>query len=159
MTGFVTKNNISKLQGRIEYMYLLTITKLRIRCERELSSKENNRRILLNRDAFNLFKNLEFMEYFTKCIIHLMRQISLGTSHGHTQDCLVRCSFDLIFRYLFDLNYIPVLLSKLEEDICSDYLNLQLNIFKDAGWCLNAFVKPSTHQFLTTQTPTPSDVL
>jgi len=102
-------------------MYVLTVQKLRKHCRKE--SK--------NLQVFKTLTDLNFMEYFVKQVMKVMKNVSLETSKGHTQDCIVRCCFDLVFRFAIDHNYIAV---QLGDSECDDYLDLQLNIFKNNNW-------------------------
>lgn len=84
-----------------------------------------------NRYMFDNLKNIEFMEFFVKCVYMVIFNITESTKNGHTDLCIASCSFDLVFRFLLDYDF-----QNTNKDCHCDYFTLQINIFKDNGWKL-----------------------
>lgn len=139
MSYFITQNNISVVQDRVEYMYVKTLQRIKLKIKNATIKKAKD----IQKDIYNTMRNVAFMEFFVKWIMGIMKTILTKSVKGHTTDCIVRCSFDLVFRYAFDINYIPF---NLEKESCEDFLDLQLEIFRNCGWNILNFSK---HRDLT----------
>ncbi len=122
---FVNKRNVYEIQNRVEYMYVKTLERIKTKLRQPFELTD------LEKDVLISMKNVKFMEYFVRWVMNIIKYINVSSIQGHTLDCLVRCSFDLVFRFVFDINYIPI---NIGDEECRDFLDLQLKIFRDCGY-------------------------
>ena len=126
--------NVQKIQELVEYMYFKTLEGIKKKYL-ELGYRDL-------KDAYKQLKSVKFMDFFVDWIMHVMSKITLKTSKTHTTNCIVRATFDLVFRYAIDLDVQAFRLEQRNEqgskcsETCSEFMELQIDIFKDNHWKL-----------------------
>lgn len=136
--------DIQKLRERVEYMYIKTIRGIRTKhkqcCSKAKTTKDPKKLRSLTfihipklRDLHTQLRDTEFMDYFINWTMKVMSKIFLKSTIGHTIDCIVRATFDLVFRYAIDIDCVPV---NLGNSKCDDLVKLQFSIFSDNLWYL-----------------------
>lgn len=72
----------------------------------------------------------EFKFFFKKTFIDTMRKVRFRTIEGHTDDCIHRAMFDILFKYLIDVDF------SVRNSCCDKNLfkSLQVGIMQDLMW-------------------------
>lgn len=118
--------DIDEIKLKIEYMYVKTM--------KSIKYKYKKYKFIDLKNAYKILKDQKFMDFFTIWVFEVMSKITIKTTKSHTNLCIIRATFDLVFKYAIDLE---VRATRLENDDCPDYLQLQCNIFKDNHWNLH----------------------
>jgi len=132
-------NNHTGIKKRIKLLYSSTLDIFKLKLQKyclELPTADQQRQI----DLFILIpevnatlqhlENEEFMNYFIDWNIKLLEQIRFITIIKHTEECIIRATFDIIFKYAFDFEY------QISFSCCTtdEFKKLQFNILNDCLW-------------------------
>jgi len=150
-THFLQVNNLQELKNQFKILYITTVSKFREKLDRyalELCALELDALELINDerlcgrsyeikffmkelyDTIEQMEEINFMNFFINWIIEFSENVRHITVNGHTDKCITRAIFDIIFKYAFDIDY------KISYSCCNTekFKDLQYEILRDCGW-------------------------
>jgi len=133
----VCESNLQELNDYFENLYVTTIGKF----EEKLGlyntfPTDNTTKILINEldDTIRQMKVKEFKVYYTKLALDIFEKIRYNSVLEHTDKCVTRAVFDILFKYCLDFEY------KVSHLCCSNtrFKTLQFEILRDLRWRIRA---------------------
>jgi hypothetical protein len=137
---FLSENNLQDLINHLKNLYSTTIIKF----EEKINIYKNdviltsdvtnitNLRILINELSFTIdqLKDPIFEDFFIKWEIEILEKIRYASVKNHSDKCIARAIFDLLFKYCIDFEY------KISYLCCdnSRFKTLQFEILRDLRW-------------------------
>ena len=132
-------SNIVKIKQQVKILYASTIAKFEFRLTRysnelEIASKKrlNDLRYIIPEltDTIDQLCEPTFELMFINLCMKFMEKIRYITIIKHTEECIIRATFDILFKYTFDFEYqIPFSCCNTEE-----FKKLQFDILNDCRW-------------------------
>jgi hypothetical protein len=140
-THFVQVNNLQILKKKFKFLYITTLDIFKQKkiffqselCFTDVNVQDYNElTYTINelRDTIEKMEDEDFVSFFIDWILDFSGKIRKITINNHTEDCIIRAVFDIIFKYAFDINY------KISH-VCSNissFKKLQFEILRDCKW-------------------------
>jgi len=79
-------------------------------------------------DTIDDLEDVKFSELFKEWMIAILETIRYKTSFKHTDNCIVRAVFDILFKYIFEFGIPPLCCTS------NDFKKLEFNILTDFSW-------------------------
>ncbi len=144
---FLDVNNLQELNNYFKNLYINTISTFEkniIKNKMAIEPNKNDRDnlILINElvDTVNNLKDPVFEKYFLSLGTKTLEQIRYASVLKHTDNCVLRATFDILFKYCLDLEF------KISHLCCDNtsFKTLQLEILRDLRYKIsfNSHIPP-----------------
>ena len=140
-THFIYIGNLQELKTFMKSLYITTVSRFKERLTRynhelvHLSTEYSRKKELeyLIRELDDTITQLDekpFMNTFIKWVMDFCEQIRYINVSKHTEQCVCRAVFDIVFKYTFDIEY------KISHGCCStdSFKFLQFELLRDSRW-------------------------
>ena len=150
---FLNEDNLQDIETMIKDLYISTLNVF----ERKLDSyydklhlleqsgevdEVNYTKIMMEelRIMINQLKEFEFKQMYIKWGIEILEKVRYASVSEHTDKCVARAVFDILFKYCFDFEY------KIPHLCCNNsrFKTMQFEILRDLRWRL----RPDYTQFI-----------
>ena len=136
MRIYFLEDNLQKLNDHFKNLYITTITKfeeqLKMYKDKLIETNKKTYKILIIELEITIqqLKDEKFKDYYIKWEIEILEKVRYASVSNHTDECIARAVFDILFKYCFDFEYkIPYL-------CCNNtrFKKLQFEILRDLMW-------------------------
>jgi hypothetical protein len=130
---FLNNDNLQILNDHFKNLYITTIDRFEFKLDKYKEQETNNDlKILINELIYTLdiLRNPLFENFFNKWEIEILGKVRFASVSDHTDQCIIRAIFDILFKYSIDFEYkIPYL-------CCNNtrFKTLQFEILRDLRW-------------------------
>lgn len=131
---FTNSENTADFNTYFKTIYLNTLDKFEEKYEYYQNKKELNKEDIFCKnevkETIDILKNKEFELYFLKLGHNILDKIRYKTVSEHSNYCVIRAVFDILFKFVIDFEY------KLFFLCCNsdDFKLLEFEILRDLRW-------------------------
>ena len=133
---FLEDTNLQVLNDHFKSLYIITIDKFKERLEvykkRYLLNNDSDYTILINEleETLDILNDSSFEFFFLGLGTEILEKVRYASVSKHTDKCVIRAVFDIIFKYCVDFEF------KISHLCCDNttFKLLQIEILRDLRW-------------------------
>jgi predicted nuclease of predicted toxin-antitoxin system len=135
---FLDDNNLQELNAHFKSLYITTVNKFEEQLEIYKKKVDKNKyKVLINEleETLIILKDSDFEDFFSTMGLETLEKIRYASVSKHTDQCIIRAVFDILFKYCLDFEY------KVSHLCCTNrmFKTLQIEILRDLRWKISSF--------------------